>query len=46
MLKLLFADDQVIIFKMEDNLKKAVYKLNNNGTQLHYICRENKTNDI
>ena len=46
MLTLLFADDQVIIFNIEDNLKKAANKLNNNRTELHYICRENKTNDI
>jgi hypothetical protein len=28
----LFADDQVIIFKTEDNLQKATYKLNHNRT--------------
>jgi hypothetical protein len=46
MLKLLFADNQVIIFNNEDNLEKAAYKLNHNRTQLNYICRENKTNGI
>ena len=46
MLMLLFVDDQVIIFNIEDNLQKAAYKLKKNRKQLNYICRENKTNGI
>jgi hypothetical protein len=47
LLILLFGNDQVIIPNKEDNLQKAVYKLNQDTrTWFNNICTDNKTDGI
>jgi hypothetical protein len=44
LLKLLFADDQVVISNTEDNLQKAAYKLNQIITEHGLIYLHRKQN--